>query len=69
MTNEQTVSVNRAAEIIGCSPQQVRTLLRINKLKGFKSEETREWEVLMKDATRYKKLNHRKGWPRGVKRK
>lgn len=64
----QMITTNKAARIIGCSPQQVRTLLRKGALKGKKTERD-EWKVEEEDAIRYSKVKIARGWPRGVARK
>lgn len=56
-----------AAKVIGCSPQQVRTLIRTGKIKATKREGLRGvvYNVSLREATRYKNKPQTRGWPRG----
>lgn len=66
----------KAAEIIGCSPQQVRTLIRVGKLRAVKvslgvggtGREFYQYEVHRGDVKRYAKSKQKVGYPRGRKR-
>lgn len=69
-----TISTTKAAEVIGCSPRQVRNLITGGLLpaesiavpSGF------VYRLLLKDARDFAKKNPpgvRSGWPRGRSRK
>jgi hypothetical protein len=62
------ITSNRAAEIIGCSPQHVRTLIYRNKIRAKKNKRTDEWEIPLIEAEMYSQVQPSKGWPRGKKR-
>lgn len=61
----------QAAAIIGCSPQQVRTLIRtgvIKATKRFTPGNTTPgycYSVSRREAERYRDKPQTKGWPRG----
>lgn len=68
------VTTGKAAKIIGCSPQQVRTLVRNGKLEAIKEESpnsrTGYVHMVSLNAVRaYRRTNQSKGWPRGKRRK
>lgn len=68
------VTTNQAAAIIGCSPQQVRTLVRKGTLPSERVPSKRnptgyDIRVPKSAAQAYSKRVPRRGWPRGVKRK
>lgn len=72
--DKSKITTNEAARIIGCSPQQVRTLARKGKLIWTKKESARnpkgyDMRIDKKDAERYAKTVPKQGWPRGVKRR
>ena len=67
------ITTNQAAIIIGCSPQQVRTLIRKGKIKAEKKKDVRNpagynLEVDKESVKLYAKTIPRQGWPRGVPR-
>ena len=56
----------QAAAVIGCSPQQVRTLIRTGVLKATKkSVTTYRYSISRREAERYRDKKQTKGWPRG----
>lgn len=59
----------QAAAIIGCSPQQVRTLIRTGKIKATKRPTPTFpgycYSVSRREAERYRDKPQIKGWPRG----
>lgn len=59
-----------AAEIIGCSPSQVRTLCRnkIIKSKRIKFPGGYYYQIQNREAIRYRNLPQNVGFPRGQKR-
>jgi len=64
----------QAAQIIGCSPQQVRTLIRAGVLKARPIPSANnpagyEWQVPRSEALRYAGAKPKRGWPRGKPRK
>ena len=66
MTPEQ------AAKVIGCSPQQVRTLIRSGTIKA--SQRKTPWgshyyDIEPREAKRYRDIPQGRGFPRGQKRK
>ena len=68
------MTVKEAADIIGCSPSHVRTLLQRGILKGRKKPSTsnqygHEWVINEAEATRYRDSDQSRGWPRGRSRK
>lgn len=65
--SKKLLTTSQAAEIIGCSVQHVRHLIRVNKLTAHKEND--EWKVVSASAKLYQKLVPRKGWIRGQKRK
>jgi len=62
---------NQAAAIIGCSPQQVRTLIRNGTLPATKLAILGGfvYEIAKKDVVRYARTPQKHGWPRGMPRK
>lgn len=60
-----------AADYIGCSPQQVRTLIRRGKIKARKHKIPGGrkpgycYLISKKEAERYRDAPQRQGWPRG----
>ncbi len=65
------MKVIEAAKLIGCSPSQVRVLLRSGKIKGQKwSTEIGEYWTVNKHSTeQYRDTQQHGGYPRGRKRK
>ena len=57
----------KAAEVIGCSPQHVRTLIRAGKLKATRRKYPGGYyyDVTSREAKRYRNLPLTRGWPRG----
>lgn len=66
------ITVREASVRIGCSPQQVRTLIRSGKLRAKKSPLPLGggyyYLIDERDVTKYSKTQLR-GWPRGRSRK
>jgi len=66
-----------ASTIIGCSPQQVRTLIRTGTLKARKTQRRKDrngnWQysysISESEAQRYAEKPQTKGFPRGQSRK
>ena len=63
---------SQAADVIGCSPQQVRTLIRIGKLCARKvvtrnNQHGYRYEISRKEAERYRNTPQGRGRPRGYK--
>lgn len=70
----KTVTSKEAAEIIGCSPQQVRTLIRNGKIPAKRKKNERnpagyDLVILRTEAEKYSQTVPRRGWPRGIKRR
>ncbi len=66
------MTAKEAAKIIGCSPQQVRTLIRTKKLRA-KKEKT-PWgsycyTIKKREAICYRNKPQTSGYPRGQARK
>lgn len=65
-----------AAGIVGCSPQQIRTLIRTGKLKAKKTRRKKDsqgnwqwtYDISRSEARRYAKEPQKQGFPRGKKR-
>jgi hypothetical protein len=59
-----------AAKIIGCTPQQVRTLCRKGTIKATKriTKLGPYWEIAKKEAERYRDKEQKGGFPRGYTR-
>lgn len=67
------MSPTQAASIIGCTPQQVRTLIRTGKLKARKKPTTANqhgylYEITEAEAVRVRDTEQTRGWPRGTPR-
>ena len=65
---------SEAASHIGCSPQQVRTLIRSGTLKANRVESKNNqhgfvYDVDWSEAERYRLMPQVQGFPRGRKRK
>ena len=58
------ISVNRAAEILGCTPGRVRQLLGENRLTGEKLDGTSIWMVSCESVENYGKQDLPPGRPR-----
>jgi hypothetical protein len=58
-SNEVLISVNQAAQIIGCTTGRVRQLLLSKSLPGKKVTKT-SWVLAKSDVTEYAKQNPRK---------
>lgn len=60
----------QAAKIIGCTPGQVRTLVRAGKIGATKTKQPGGYyyEITPQEVKRYSKIVNG-GWPRGKKRK
>lgn len=58
------ISVNRAAEILGCTPGRVRQLLGENRLTGEKLDGTSIWMVSCESVENYGKQDLSPGRPR-----
>ena len=56
-----------AAAIIGCSPQQVRTLIRSGRIKAtqVKCPQGYYYNITRREAERYRDTPQKMGWPRG----
>ena len=68
------LTTNQAAAVIGCSPQQVRVLVRQGKLKHRRKKSAKnpvgyDLEIEQPSAKAYSKTIPKRGWPRGQKRK
>ncbi len=59
-----------AAKIIGCTPQQVRTLIRTKKIKAkrIKYPGGYYYQIERREAIRYRDIPQTSGFPRGQKR-
>ncbi len=57
----------QAAKLIGCSPQQVRTLIRTGRLKAthLPSHYRCKYAISKAEAKRYRDAPQKQGWPRG----
>ena len=57
----------QAAQIIGCSPSQVRTLIRKKKIKATRRSMPGGYyyDVSVSEAERYRDTEQTQGWPRG----
>lgn len=64
------VNTREAAAIIGCSPQQVRTLIRSGRLKATPVHTPfgHYFELLRKDVEKYRDIPQLVGYPRGRRR-
>lgn len=62
---------SQAARVIGCSTQQVRTLIRSGKIKARKrkAEFGYYYDITQEEAERYRDEKPDRGWPRGKARK
>jgi len=68
------MTTKEAAEVIGCSPQQVRTLIRTGKLRATKNPSKNnqfgyEYAITKRTAERHRDNGPTRGWPRGTPRK
>jgi excisionase family DNA binding protein len=61
------VTVEAAAELIGCTDGRVRQLLRNGDLPGEKLSE-RVWLILRKDAEKYALIPYKTGRPKNSSR-
>lgn len=64
---------SEAAKVIGCSPQQVRTLIRVGlvsarKVKTKNNQFGYRYEISLEEAERYRDKPQGRGYPRGVPR-
>ncbi len=64
---------SQAAKVIGCSPQQVRTLIRAGRLRARRvptrnNQFGYRYTVTQAEAERYRDTPQPKGYPRGRKR-
>lgn len=69
-----TITSKEAANIINCTPQHIRTLVRQGRLKAIKKPSTRnpsgyDYQVIKDSAKLYAKTVPLRGWPRGVSRR
>ena len=61
----------QAAAVIGCSPSQVRALIRTGKIKATKhltpgsTTPGYYYTVTRREAERYRDTPQKQGWPRG----
>jgi hypothetical protein len=68
----------QAADFIGCTPQQVRTLIRLGRIKAKRTankdyrgnpiEGSYTYLINMQEVERYKEIPRSGGYPRGRKR-
>ena len=60
----------QASRIIGCSPTQVRVLIRKKKIKAVHREMPGGYyyDVSLSEARRYRDTEQTGGWPRGQSR-
>ncbi len=65
------MTATEAAKIIGCTPQQVRTLIRTKKIKAkrIKYPGGYYYQIQRREALRYRNTPQTCGFPRGQKRK
>jgi hypothetical protein len=68
-----TLTPSQAAEVIGCSPQQVRTLIRVGRLRARRvstrnNQHGYRYTIALHDAELYRDTPQPKGYPRGRKR-
>ena len=61
------MTATQAARIIGCSPQQVRVLIRKGTIKATRWDMPGGYyyDVSQVEAERYRDTEQTKGWPRG----
>jgi len=64
------MTCKEAAAVIGCSPQQVRTLIRKGKIKAHRivcpaNQYGYRYTVTLAEAERYRDAPQTRGWPRG----
>lgn len=65
---------SQAAAIIGCTPQQVRTLIRTGKLRARRiaapvNRQGYVYDITPGEARRYARKPQQGGYPRGASRK
>ena len=69
----QLITPKQAASIVGCSPQQIRYLIRKNILRATKvatdcNQHGYRYSIFAHEAERYAKQPQATGFPRGQKR-
>ena len=66
----EPITPKQAAEVIGCSVQHVRTLIRSGKIKATKRKTPtgHYWSITPAEARRYRDKPINQGYPRGKKR-
>jgi len=61
----------QAAKVIGCSPGQVRTLIRTGKIQAtvYAMPGGIYYDITPREVNRYKTQPQKQGWPRGQSRR
>lgn len=65
------MTVNKAAEIIGCSVRHVRTLIKLQKIAATRDwieGEGPRWDISLREAERFRDTKQSRGYPRGKPR-